>query len=50
MNVRKLFPPLCLGMALAVCGLAQPPLPPQHGVVSGSVVNTAGVPLRRVLL
>ncbi|HEY6342989.1 MAG TPA: carboxypeptidase regulatory-like domain-containing protein [Bryobacteraceae bacterium] len=60
MNVRHLFEPACLGMVLAVCSLAQPPLPAQPfpaeplpaqpGVVSGTVVNTAGVPLRRVII
>jgi protocatechuate 3,4-dioxygenase beta subunit len=50
MKVCNLFEWACLGMVLAVCSLAQPPLPAQPGVVSGAVVSTAGVPLRRVLL
>jgi protocatechuate 3,4-dioxygenase beta subunit len=50
MMVRNLSGPACLGMVFAVCCLAQPPLPAQPGIVSGSVVNTAGVSLRRAVI
>jgi hypothetical protein len=50
MNVRILAQSACLGTILTVCSLAQAPVAPQKGTVSGAVTNTAGEPLRRVSL
>ena len=42
--------PACLGMILAACCLAQPPVATEKASVSGSVTSIAGEPLRRVTL
>jgi hypothetical protein len=40
----------CLLMVLAACCLAQPPVASEKGMVSGTVTNAAGAPLRGVTL
>ncbi|HEY7338813.1 MAG TPA: carboxypeptidase-like regulatory domain-containing protein [Bryobacteraceae bacterium] len=50
MNARNFSKPVCLGMILAACSLAQLPVPAQKGTVSGTVINTAGAPVREAML